>query len=55
MTASVDTSFDFKSDTPAGKDPDSFSPTLRRYRIADAAYPASGKALGLDPAKCPRP
>ncbi|MBT8163802.1 MULTISPECIES: hypothetical protein [Arthrobacter] len=31
MTAGVDTSFDFNSDTPAGKDPDSFSPTLRRY------------------------
>nr|WP_235835703.1 MULTISPECIES: hypothetical protein [Arthrobacter] len=31
MTSGVDTSFDFNSDTPAGKDPDSFSPTLRRY------------------------
>jgi hypothetical protein len=27
----IDTSFDFRSDTPAGKDPDSHSPTLRRY------------------------
>ena len=27
----IDTKFDFYSDTPAGKDPDSFSPTLRRY------------------------
>lgn len=27
----IDTSFDFFSDTPAGRDPDSHSPTLRRY------------------------
>lgn len=27
----IDVSFNFKSDTPAGKDPDIFSPTLRRY------------------------
>lgn len=27
----IDTSFDFRSDTPPGKDPDAFSPTLRRY------------------------
>lgn len=31
MTAGVDTTFDFRSDTPAGKDPDRFSPTLLRY------------------------
>ena len=31
MTAGVDTTFDFHSDTPAGKDPDKYSPTLRRY------------------------
>lgn len=31
MSAGLDTSLDFSSDTPAGKDPDSFSPTLRRY------------------------
>lgn len=27
----IDTKFNFKYDTPLGKDPDSFSPTLRRY------------------------
>jgi hypothetical protein len=31
MTASVDTSFDYFSDTPPGKDPDRYSPTLRRH------------------------
>jgi hypothetical protein len=27
----IDITFDFRSDTPLGKDPDAFSPTLRRY------------------------
>lgn len=27
----IDTTFDFRTDTPAGRDPDSHSPTLRRY------------------------
>ena len=27
----IDTNFNFYSDTPRGKDPDSFSPTLRKY------------------------
>jgi len=27
----IDTTFDFRSDTPPGKDPDALSPTLRRY------------------------
>lgn len=27
----IDTSFDFRADTPPGKDPDSYSPTLHRY------------------------
>jgi hypothetical protein len=27
----IDTTFDFRSDTPPGKDPDARSPTLRRY------------------------
>jgi hypothetical protein len=31
MTDVIDTTFDFRSDTPAGKDPDACSPTLRRY------------------------
>jgi len=28
---SIDIAFDFRSDTPPGKDPDALSPTLRRY------------------------
>lgn len=31
MPSTLDTRFDFRRDTPAGKDPDSWSPTLRRY------------------------
>ena len=31
MNSLVDTTFDFRSDTPSGKDPDIYSPTLRRY------------------------
>lgn len=27
----IDTTFDFQTDTPTGKDPDAYSPTLRRY------------------------
>jgi hypothetical protein len=27
----MDIAFDFRSDTPQGKDPDALSPTLRRY------------------------
>ena len=27
----IDITFDFYSDTPQGKDPDSYSPTLRKY------------------------
>ena len=31
MAFSIDTTFVFTTDTPPGKDPDSHSPTLRRY------------------------
>ena len=31
MVASIDITFDVYSDTPSGKDPDSYSPTLRSY------------------------
>lgn len=31
MANSIDINFDFRSDTPSGKDPDSFSPMLRKY------------------------
>ncbi|WP_070988595.1 DUF6994 family protein [Halofilum ochraceum] len=31
MTESIDITFDLRRDTPSGKDPDTHSPTLRRY------------------------
>jgi hypothetical protein len=31
MSHEIDTTFDFRIDTPPGKDPDAHSPTLRRY------------------------
>jgi hypothetical protein len=31
MLCGIDTTFDFRSDTPPGRDPDKYSPTLRRY------------------------
>lgn len=31
MSVLVDVTFDFRSDTPPGKDPDALSPTLRSY------------------------
>lgn len=31
MSAAIDVAFDFRSDTPAGRDPDRYSGTLRRY------------------------
>lgn len=31
MSSLLDTTFDFRTDTPPGKDPDALSPTLRRY------------------------
>ena len=31
MLPNIDINFDFRSDTPSGKDPDSYSPTLRQY------------------------
>ena len=34
----IDTAFDFRRDTPPGKDPDSHSPTLRRYPYATADH-----------------
>lgn len=27
----IDIAYDFRADTPAGRDPDTYSPTLRRY------------------------
>lgn len=44
----LDISFDFRTDTPVGKDPDSYSPTLRRYHKALWSKPLpSGKLFDL--------
>jgi len=52
MAADIDISFDFRTDTPVGKDPDSFSPTLRRYhkRLWSKQLP-SGDFFLLDDSK----
>jgi hypothetical protein len=41
----IDTSFDFRTDTPPGKDPDTHSPTLRRYHRLLWSKALSGGAL----------
>lgn len=48
----LDTSFDFRVDTPKGKDPDKYSPTLRRYHQALWSKPLpSGPVFELSTAK----
>lgn len=48
MARTVDTSFEFHSDSPPGKDPDSFSPTLREYhRLLWSKPLRSGEPLTL--------
>jgi hypothetical protein len=45
----IDITFDFRSDTPQGRDPDSHSPTLRRYhRLLWSKPLPSGGAFDLD-------
>ena len=45
----IDITFDFRSDTPPGKDPDAFSPTLRRYhKLLWSKTLPSGVAFALD-------
>jgi hypothetical protein len=45
----IDITFDFRSDTPPGKDPDESSPTLRRYHQLLWSKPLpSGKPFELD-------
>jgi hypothetical protein len=41
----IDITFDFRSDTPPGKDPDSHSPTLRRYHQLLWSKPLPSGAL----------
>ena len=48
----IDITFDFRSDTPLGKDPDAFSPTLRRYHKLLWSKPLPGGSfLKLDNTK----
>jgi hypothetical protein len=52
MIRSIDISFDFRSDTPSGKDPDSFSPTLRKYhKILWSKKLPNGKQFTLSDTK----
>ena len=45
----IDTAFDFRTDTPPGKDPDAFSPTLLRYHKLLWSKPLpSGVMFDLD-------
>jgi hypothetical protein len=48
----IDITFDFRTDTPAGKDPDALSPTLRAYHklLWSKALP-NGAYFGLDDTK----
>jgi hypothetical protein len=41
----IDITFDFRCDTPNGKDPDSFSPSLRRYHKLLWSKPLPGGAM----------
>lgn len=46
----IDTTFDVRTDTPPGRDPDTYSPTLRRYhRILWSKELPDGRFFGLDP------
>ena len=49
LVAMIDITFDFRSDTPPGKDPDALSPTLRRYHQLLWSKPLpSGAPFELD-------
>ena len=49
MSRYIDITFDFRSDTPLGKDPDALSPTLRRYHKLLWSKPLpSGVVFELD-------
>ena len=45
----IDITFDFRTDTPSGRDPDTFSPTLSRYHQLLWSEPLpSGEPFELD-------
>jgi hypothetical protein len=45
MINGIDTTFDFRTDTPPGRDPDARSPTLRRYHKKLWSKPLPGGAV----------
>lgn len=45
MANQIDTTFDFRSDTPQGKDPDTYSPTLRSYHKMLWSKPLPGGTI----------
>jgi hypothetical protein len=52
LRTDIDITFDFRSDTPSGKDPDSHSPMLRRYhKILWSKLLPGGKLFNLDDTK----
>jgi len=52
MANSIDINFDFRTDTPKGKDPDALSPTLRSYHKLLWSKPLpSGKLFNLEDTK----
>jgi hypothetical protein len=52
MAHSIDINFDFRTDTPKGKDPDALSPTLRSYHKLLWSKPLpSGKLFNLEDTK----
>jgi hypothetical protein len=49
MSELIDITFDFRTDTPWGGDPDALSPTLRRYhQLLWGRHLPSGKSFALD-------
>jgi hypothetical protein len=49
MRTDIDTTFDFRRDTPKGRDPDRYSPTLRRYhKMLWSRRLPSGELFDLD-------
>ena len=48
LDAAIDITFDFRSDTPAGEDPDARSPTLRRYHQLLWSKPLQRAGFELD-------
>jgi len=54
MSETIEITFDFRSDTPPGRDPDTFSPTLRNYhRLLWSKPLPSGAPFDLDVAVRP--